>query len=107
LLGVPCDTPFLPADLGSRLLARAEADAVPLVRAADETGIHYAVMLMHRSLLGALEDYVKAGGRQVRAWQETQATGTVDFADDPYAFLNVNSPEDLRQAERLAPRYLR
>lgn len=106
LLGVPCDLPFLPLDLGSRMLAQAQADGHSLVRAADETGVHFAVMLMHRSLLADLEEYVTAGGRQVRAWQEAKVSGTVEFSGDPYAFLNVNTQEDLRQAERLAPRYL-
>lgn len=105
LLSVPCDAPFLPTDLATHLHTQALVNNVPLVRAADETGIHYAVMLMHRSLLGALELFVLNGGRQVQAWQETQPLETVYFLADPYAFLNVNTPEDLRTAERLARRY--
>jgi len=107
LLSVPCDAPFLPLDLPAHLHQHALVNHVPLVRAADETGIHYAVMLMHRSLLADLETFLQQGGRQVRAWQETQTLETVVFQTDPYAFLNVNTPEDLRTAERLAPRYLR
>jgi len=107
LLSVPCDAPFLPLDLAGHLHAQALVNHVPLVRAADETGIHYAVMLIHRTLLADLDSFVRGGGRQVRAWQETQTLETVYFKVDPYAFLNVNTPEDLRRAERLAPRYLR
>jgi molybdopterin-guanine dinucleotide biosynthesis protein A len=107
LLSVPCDAPFLPFDLPAHLHQHALVNHVPLVRAADETGVHYAVMLMHRSLLADLETFLQQGGRQVRAWQETQTLETVVFQTDPYAFLNVNTPEDLRTAERLAPRYLR
>ncbi|MBU1665455.1 MAG: molybdenum cofactor guanylyltransferase [Gammaproteobacteria bacterium] len=105
LLTVPCDAPFLPLDLGIHLHAQALANDVPMVRAADETGTHYAVMLMHRSLLADLDLYVQSGGRQVRAWQEMHPVETVVFSGDPYAFLNVNSPDDLRTAERLARRY--
>jgi molybdenum cofactor guanylyltransferase len=107
LLCVPCDAPFLPLDLASHLHTQALANRVSLVRAADETGVHYAVMLLHRSLLHDLEVFVQAGGRAVREWQETQTLETVHFKTDPYAFLNINTPEDLRRAERLAPRYLR
>ncbi len=107
LLTVPCDTPFLPLDLAARLHAQAVSYGMNLVRAADETGSHYAVMLMHRSLLRDLDDFVRAGGRQVRAWQATQAVDTVAFREDPYAFLNVNTPDDLRTAERLKQRYRR
>lgn len=106
LLSVPCDAPFLPLDLAMHLHAQALANDVPMVRAADEVGIHYAVMLMHRSLLAELDGFVRNGGRQVRAWQETQSVETVVFQGDPYAFLNVNTPDDLRTAERLARRYL-
>lgn len=107
LLSVPCDAPFLPLDLAMHLHAQALANDVPMVRAADEVGTHYAVMLMHRSLLAELDGFVRDGGRQVRAWQETQPVETVVFQGDPYAFLNVNTPEDLRTAERLARRYRR
>jgi molybdopterin-guanine dinucleotide biosynthesis protein A len=107
LLTVPCDVPFLPLDLALHLHAQAVANQVPIVRAADETGIHYAVMLMHRSLLAELDLYVQGGGRQVRAWQDLHPVETVEFKGDPYAFLNVNTPDDLRNAERLARRYQR
>ncbi len=107
LLTVPCDVPFLPLDLALHLHAQALANQVPIVRAADETGVHYAVMLMHRSLLVDLEQFVRDGGRQVSAWQETHPRETVVFAGDPYAFINVNTPDELRRAERLAPRYQR
>lgn len=107
LLTVPCDAPFLPLDLALHLHAQALANNVPMVRAADETGTHYAVMLMHRSLLAELDRFVQGGGRQVRAWQELHPVETVQFSGDPYAFLNVNTPDDLRTAERLAHRYQR
>ena len=105
LLTVPCDAPFLPLDLAVHLHAQALANDVPLVRAADDSGIHYAIMLLHRSLLADLDLFVQNGGRQVRAWQETHSLETVVFGGDPYAFLNVNTPDDLRTAQRLARRY--
>jgi len=105
LLAVPCDAPFLPLNLAIHLHGQALANNVQMVRAADETGIHYAVMLLHRSLLADLDRFVQGGGRQVRAWQEAHPVETVTFSGDPYAFLNVNTPDDLRTAERLARRY--
>lgn len=105
LLSAPCDAPFLPLDLAERLHRHALASDAPLARAADETGTHYAVMLVHRELIPDLRAFVAAGGRQVQTWQARHACATVMFDDDPYAFLNVNTPEDLRLARRLAPRY--
>lgn len=105
LLCAPCDAPFLPLDLAERLYRHALAGAAPLARAADETGTHYAVMLVHRDVIPDLRAFVAEGGRQVQAWHARHACETVAFDDDPYAFLNVNTPEDLRLARRLAPRY--
>jgi molybdopterin-guanine dinucleotide biosynthesis protein A len=102
VLTAPCDAPFLPADLASRLLARARACQVPLVRAADQAQVHYAVMLLRRDLLADLADYVAGGGRQVQAWQARHPHADAVFAEGQRAFLNINTPEDLRLAERLA-----
>ncbi len=107
LLTAPCDAPFLPLNLVIHLLEHARAAAVPLARAADETSTHYAIMLAHRDLMDDLRDYVDGGGRRVQAWQARHACETVYFGDDAYAFLNVNTPEDLRTAERVAHRYPR
>jgi molybdopterin-guanine dinucleotide biosynthesis protein A len=107
LLSVPCDAPFLPLDLVMRLHNQAVVGHLPLVRAADETGTHYAVMLVHRDLIPDLEAYVAEGGRQVQTWQEHHPSETLYFGEDPYAFLNINTREDHRTAERVAPRYRR
>lgn len=107
LLCVPCDAPFLPLDLVMQLHNHAIASQVQLARVADETGTHYAIMLVHRELIADLADFVRAGGRQVQAWQARHACETLYYGDDPYAFLNINTPEDLRKAERIAHRYAR
>ncbi len=107
LLSVPCDTPFLPLDLVMELYDHAVAAQVKLARAADETGTHFAIMLVHRELLPDLDSYVREGGRQVQAWQARHANETIFFSGDPYAFLNINTPEALKNAERIAPRYAR
>ena len=100
LLTVPCDAPLLPLDLASRLIGRALDSGARLVRAADAGQTHYTVMLLHRSLLADLEDQLALGQLKVQAWQARHACETVHF-DDPDAFLNVNTPEDLLGAERL------
>lgn len=99
LLVVPCDTPFLPETLAERMLERGRTAAVPLVRASDAMRIHYAVMLLHRTLVADLADWLKAGERRVQAWQARHAHTEVRFEEPPWAFMNINTPEDLRQAE--------
>ena len=106
-MSVPCDAPFLPLDLVMRLHDQAMASQVPLVRVADDTGTHFAIMLVHRNLMPDLTAYVAKGGRKVQAWQERHPSETLYFDEDPHAFLNINMPEDLRTAERMASRYKR
>ncbi len=107
LLCVPCDVPFLPLDLVMQLHDHAISSRVRLARAADETGTHFAVMLAHRELMPDLDQFVRTGGRQVQAWQARHACETIFFGNDPYAFLNINTADDLKKAERIAHRYAR
>jgi len=107
LLSVPCDVPFLPLDLAMRLHDHALSTQAPLVSVADEVGTHFAIMLIHRDLIPDLENYVDQGGRQIQAWQARHPVETLYFGEDPYAFLNINTQDDLKTAERVAPRYRR
>jgi molybdopterin-guanine dinucleotide biosynthesis protein A len=101
VLTSPCDAPFLPADLVDRLLAVTRDPDARIIRAADPDQVHYTIMLFHRSLLPDLAEYLAGGGRQVQAWQARHPCRNAVF-DDAQAFLNINTPEDLQQAERLA-----
>lgn len=105
VLTAPCDTPFLPADLASRLLERARREGLDAVYAADDQQLHYSVMLFRRALHDDLAAFLRIGGRKAREWLVRVHAEPVLFEDDPYAFFNVNSPEDLARAEGLALRY--
>ena len=104
LLVAPCDTPLLPANLASGLLARAESQSVSLVRAADRHQIHYAVMLFKRQLLPDLEDHLARGNRQVQAWQARHPHAEAVFTE-PNAFLNLNTAEDFVLAETAVAKF--
>lgn len=99
LLAVPCDTPFLPADLAQRLLDHARQTGCRLVRAADPGQTHYTSFLFHRDLLPDLAAHVADGRLKLQAWQAEYAANTVAFADAG-AFLNLNTPDELAEAER-------
>lgn len=103
LLTVPCDIPFLPADLAGRMVQAAQASGVPVVRAADHERVHYAVMLLHRRLLADLAAALSHGERRVQAWQARHPLVEVAFAE-PDAFFNVNTAAELGRAEELAGR---
>lgn len=101
LLVVPCDTPFLPADLAVRMFAIAATRKVQLVRAADPERIHYAVMLVHRDLLADMATALAGGERRVQGWQARHPHAEAAF-DDPDAFFNVNTQDDLLRATVMA-----
>jgi molybdopterin-guanine dinucleotide biosynthesis protein A len=99
VLTVAVDTPFLPANTLERLRA-AHARAAFAVTA---DGPHATTGLWSVDLADPLSDALDRGLRKLRDWTTEIGAVPVQF-DDPTAFFNVNTPEDLRQAEaHLAP----
>ena len=104
LVSIATDTPFFPADLVDRLVAAAEAEGADLACAASGGRAHpvfglWPVRLRHDLRRALVEEEV----RKIDAWTARYRLATVPFATDPIdPFLNVNTPEDLAEAERLA-----
>ncbi|CAB3753370.1 molybdenum cofactor guanylyltransferase MobA [Paraburkholderia humisilvae] len=104
MLGAPCDTPALPADLAARLAdaldaAGADIATVATVNAQHEVSIHPVFALLRTSLADDLAAFLHAGERKVRAWYARHKTVEVTFADER-AFYNVNSLQELADLER-------
>lgn len=105
LMTVPCDTPRFPADLVTRLSeAQVQNDAdIAMVSSPDEEGVlrHQPVFcLMKRELVESLKVFTDAGGRKIGAWAVDHKLVRVNFDelhDDPKAFYNANTLEDLQQ----------
>ncbi len=87
VLTVPCDTPFLPADLARRLWTRARRDRLDAVYACDAVRCHYSVMMFRRRLLTDLDAFLEGGGRRAQDWLAGQGAGTEAFLDDRHAFF--------------------
>ena len=96
---VPCDMPFLPVDLVLRLLAPLAHESVDLSVAKTGTQAHPVVCVARRRLLPHLAAFLDNGGRKVDAWYSTLNVSEVAFDDEPRAFSNVNTLEQLRAAE--------
>ncbi|OHC62880.1 MAG: molybdenum cofactor guanylyltransferase MobA [Rhodocyclales bacterium RIFCSPLOWO2_02_FULL_63_24] len=91
---VPCDSPYLPTDLVARLAAGLHAADAELAVARDAERAHPVFCLASRELLPRLTAYLAAGERRLARWHETLRTVEVSF-DEPGAFANFNTPEDL------------
>jgi len=91
LLTVPCDSPFLPDDLGTRL--RAAIGDAPAVLAC--TPAQQPVFALYRpSLLPSLESFLASGERGVGHWLSRIGAVGADFSDCPEAFRNLNTADD-------------
>ncbi len=101
VLAVPCDSPFVPADLCARLHQRLETDGAEISAAHDGERLHPVFALLQTALLPSLQHYLGAEGRKIDRWYGQHRFATVDFSDAPAAFININSPEELRAVERM------
>ena len=98
------DAPFLPRDLVARLLQALADGEHDLACAASSGRAHPVFGLWPLRLRHDLREAVLGGVRKVDAWTGRYRLATVDFAAQPLdPFFNTNRPEDLLEAERLAP----
>ncbi|QUM75441.1 molybdenum cofactor guanylyltransferase MobA [Moritella sp. 24] len=93
---VPCDCPQLPTDLVARMAAACKADT-DIVVAHDGEHIQPVVTLLHRRILPKLEAFLDNGDRKIILLYRQCNMLTVDFSDQPNAFINLNTPAELQQ----------
>lgn len=96
---VPCDSPFLPADLVARLHAALTAHGADLAIARTADRLHPVFSLCRRALLPSLGDYLVRGERKVERWCASVNAVEVAFDDVPQAFENINTREELARFE--------
>ncbi len=113
LVTAPCDTPLLPLDLVARLVEAAARDKADIAMATapetDEAGQTIlrkqpVFCLLRKSLLPSLQAFTQAGGAKIAAWTGQHHTVLVPFdrpTDNPRAFFNANTLDELRQLEQL------
>ncbi len=98
----PCDSPFLPTDLVSRLASAMRAADADLAVARTFDQPHPVFCLCKRDLLPHLTAYLQSGERKFDRWYATLKTVEVPFDDVASAFENINTREELQRFD--APR---
>lgn len=98
---VPCDSPFFPLDLVQRLARPVTAGQAQLSVARTGPQVHPVFCVARRDLLAHLEDFLSQGGRKIDAWYGSLRVVEVGFDDEPEAFGNFNTLEELRAGELL------
>ena len=100
IVTVPCDSPFLPTDLVARLRSALEARAADLAVAKTGDQAHPVVSLMRRGVHGSLREFLSSGQRKIDRWYAALKVVEVAFDDEPGAFLNINTLDELTGLER-------
>ncbi|MGD9945312.1 MAG: molybdenum cofactor guanylyltransferase MobA [Burkholderiaceae bacterium] len=90
----PCDAPLLPADLVMRLDTARRSAGVRVAVARVQGRLQPAFALLDRGLADALAAHLRDGGRRAGQWLCSLPHATADF-DDPQAFVNLNTPQQL------------
>lgn len=93
-LTAPCDTPFLPADLGLRLSAAIGGGPVVAARAVRR---HPLCALWRADLAADLAQLARRNDHPPLQQIVDELGGWADFADED-AFANLNAPEDFAAA---------
>ncbi|MFN0194711.1 MAG: molybdenum cofactor guanylyltransferase [Aestuariivirga sp.] len=104
VLTVPSDTPFLPGDLGARLKQAWEGRAA-VVASGNRT--HFLTGLWAVKLFEILDAaIVRDGLLRVQDWVKLSNAAVVSWPDQPYdPFFNINTPDDLAEAQRIAAEF--
>jgi len=97
---VPCDSPFLPTELVSRLSAALAAKDAEVAVARTTARAHPVFCLCRVSLLDHLAEFLAGGGRKVDSWYSSLRVVEVSFDDQPEAFRNFNTLEDLEASDQ-------
>ncbi len=105
IVTVPCDSPFLASDLVSRLYETLQNKKVDISVAHDGERLQPAFSMYKTKLLDSLSAFLDRGERKMDKWFEEHQVGITDFSDNPEAFLNINTPEDLDEIQHKVALY--
>lgn len=100
VVSTPVDTPFLPGDLVPQLLLAAESSTEGIALARDLTGDHPATAIWPVGVVADLVAYLASGGAKVTGFTAAHGASFAEFRD-PRAFVNINTAEDLADAEAM------
>ena len=100
ILIAPCDSPFLPSVLASRLNTAMTENQADISVAHDGERLQQAFAIIRRSILPSLLAYLNDGGRKVETWYAKHQTALTDFSDLPVTFININTPQDKEAVEK-------
>lgn len=101
LLAVPTDCPFVPNNLALRLIENIKESGSPVSFARYKSKDHYLCSLWSVPCAETIRQYLNGDNYSVRGLLKQLNASACDFSDEPYnPFFNINTPEDLLEAEK-------
>jgi molybdenum cofactor guanylyltransferase len=99
---VPSDAPFLPLDLVERLLEGGEISGAAIARSSGQD--HYLTGIWTTAMAKPLGRLIESEGlKRVQDFASLSQAEKVVWAAVPHdPFFNINTPEDLTEAEKIA-----
>jgi molybdopterin-guanine dinucleotide biosynthesis protein A len=94
---------MLPRDLVARLYAATQQHDAPLAIAKTGDRLHSVFALAHRRVLPDLTAYLQEGERKVALWFARIGGVEVPFDDQPDAFRNINTQDELDALRQRLP----
>ncbi len=105
IVTVAADTPFFPRDLVARLHAKKAASGLALAATVGGSGKlrrHPTFGLWPVGLRNDLRTALAGGLRKIVLWTDQHGAGTAVFEAEPFdPFFNINTPEEIEEAEKL------
>lgn len=95
----PCDSPFLPDDLISRLFSALTASNAEIAIARTGDQIHPVFCLCRTTILPQLTDFLELGERKFGRFCASLKTVEVAFDEAADAFQNINTRDELARFE--------
>lgn len=87
-----CDTPLIPHNLAEKLWYNRNNQLAAY--ASDGQRDHPTLSLLHIDLMSPLRDYLMGGDRKLMVFLSQQQATSVNFADSPEAFKNINTLDE-------------
>jgi len=97
----PCDSPFVPADMVSRLADALTGNEADIAVAHDGDRMQPVFCLARRRLNGSLQRFLEAGERKIDRWYAGEKSVMVDFSGSVDAFRNINTEDERVEVERV------
>lgn len=98
IVTLPCDGPFLPADLVDRLISSLTDNNAEIAVAHDGDRMQPVYSLMPVTLSNSLGSFLDSSERKIDLWYSQHRVALADFSDCPETFRNINTAE---QRDRL------